>query len=259
MGDLALVARQARFGLITASRNPRVMVFGIVFPVFLLVLFNGIFTKGGATTTLHGQQLDADTYFTAAIAAYAIFMSCFNTLAISLTTQRETGQLKRLRGTPMPAWTFVAAQIVRSIAMVVVMVTVLLAIGAAAFGVDVRASSVPSLVLYVALGTAATTTLGIGITALLPTAEAASSIVPFGTVILSFISGVFIPVSQLPDWLAQIGRVFPLYHLADGLQSSFLPGGHIRGGNVAVLVLWGVGGLVMAARRFRWEPQGAGA
>ena len=235
------------------------MVFGVVFPVFLLVLFNGIFTKGAATTALHGRRLDADTYFTAAIAAYAIFMSCFNTLAISLTTQRETGQLQRLRGTPIPAWTFVAAQIVRSIAMVVVMVTLLLVIGAAAFGVDVRASSVPGLVIYVALGTAAATTLGIGITALLPTAEAASSIVPFGTVILSFISGVFIPVSQLPDWLAQIGRVFALYHLADGLQSSLLPGGHIRGGNVAVLVLWGVAGLVMAARRFRWEPQGAGA
>ena len=52
--------------------------------------------------------------------------------------------------------------------------------------------------------------LGIALTSILPTAEAAATIAPFTAVLLSFISGVFNPVEQLPNWLEEIGRVFPL-------------------------------------------------
>jgi ABC-2 type transport system permease protein len=81
-------------------------------------------------------------------------------------------------------------------------------------------------------------------------------------VILSFISGIFIPVSVLPNWLAQIGRVFPLEPLADGLQRAVTGAGGGAGltvHNVVLLVVWGVVGLVVAARKFRWVPQGVGA
>ena len=44
---------------------------------------------------------------------------------------------------------------------------------------------------------------------------------PFTAVILSFISSVFIPIDQLPSWLEDVGRVFPLFHLAEGLQTTF--------------------------------------
>ena len=54
------------------------------------------------------MKLDPKAYFTAGIIAYATALSTFTTLAMVLTTQRESGQLKRFRGTPMPPWTFVA-------------------------------------------------------------------------------------------------------------------------------------------------------
>jgi ABC-2 type transport system permease protein len=77
-------------------------------------------------------------------------------------------------------------------------------------------------------------------------------------VILSFISGVFIPIDQLPDWLADVGRVFPLAHLATGLQTALSPSANSTGlsaENLGVLAAWGVGGLILAARTFRWEPR----
>jgi ABC-2 type transport system permease protein len=99
--------------------------------------------------------------------------------------------------------------------------------------------------------------LGIGLTGFTPTADAAASVGPFSVVILSFISGVFIPVDTLPNWLEDVGRIFPLYHLADGLQTCLAGGGGtgLEGGNVVALAAWGAGGLVIAVRRFRWEPQ----
>jgi ABC-2 type transport system permease protein len=261
VGDLRLVLIQAGYGLRTLARNPRVIVFTIAFPVVLLVLFDAIFADGDATTILaSGEQISTDAYFTAGIIAYAIMMSSFSTLAIGLTTQRESGQLKRLRGTPLPSWTFIAAQVLRAVVLVAGMVIVLLLIGHFAFDVPIPGSRMVGFVIYVVLGTAAFAALGIALTVVTPTAEAASTIAPFGSVMLSFISGVFIPVETLPDWLEEIGRVFPLAHLSEGLQETLGASGGgtgLSGPNVAVIAAWGLAGVLVAARRFRWEPQAA--
>jgi hypothetical protein len=52
--------------------------------------------------------------------------------------------------------------------------------------------------------------------------------------------------------------VFPLAHLASGLQTAFTHPGRtgIDLGDIAVLVAWMVVGGVVALRTFRWEPQG---
>jgi ABC-2 type transport system permease protein len=206
-----------------------------------------------------GLQLDPQAYFTAGLMAYAIMLNCYSTLIISLTTQRESGQLKRYRGTPIPSWTFIAALILRSMVLVAVMVGAMLAIGAAAYGVDIHGSAVVGLVVYAVLGTATMCALGIAVSALTPNADAAGTIGPFSAVILAFISSVFIPIDQLPEWLQQIGRVFPLFHLAEGLQVAFgtTSGTGLSANNVAVLAVWAIGSAIVAARRFKWEPQAA--
>jgi ABC-2 type transport system permease protein len=259
VSDAAIALRQTGYGLRSLARNPRAVVFSLIFPVVLLVLFSSVFATGDSkTTSVGGLELSTDAYFTAGIIAYAIMMSAFSTLAISLTSQRESGQLKRLRGTPMPPWTFVVAQILRSILLVVLMVAVLILIGHFAFDVHVRGETLVGLIAYVLLGTATMCTLGIALTALTPTADAASTIAPFAAVLLAFISGVFIPVETLPNWLEEVGRVFPLAHLAEGLQTTFsasATGLGLSDENVAVLAAWGLAGLIVAARRFKWEPQ----
>jgi ABC-2 type transport system permease protein len=259
VGDLTLVLRQTYYGLKTTSRNPRAIVFALLFPVVFLLLFNSIFAKDSSTISVGGVELDAQTYFTAGLMAYAIMLNCYSTLIVSLTTQRESGQLKRYRGTPVPAWTFIAALVLRSMALVTAMVIVLLAIGAAAYGVDIHGTAIVGLIVYAVLGTATMCALGIAVSAFAPNADAAGVIGPFSAVILSFISSVFIPIDQLPDWLQQVGRVFPLFHLAEGLQITFgtTSGAGLNGNNVAVLAVWAIGSAIVAARSFKWEPQSA--
>jgi ABC-2 type transport system permease protein len=263
MTDVQIALTQARYALLTAFRNPRTVVFQMAFPVLLLILFNSIFTKGSdETVTFAGGTITASAYFTAGLAAYAMALSTFTNLAIGLTMQRETGQLKRLRGTPMPSWTFVAGQVLRSAVMVLVMVVALLAIGMIAFGVDFPGERLVGVVVYVALGTAAFAALGMAVTVLTTTVDSASTIGPFTIVMLSFVSGVFISVDTLPNWLESVGKVFPLYHLAEGLQTCLVAGGGGTGldaGNVAALAVWGLVGISVAVRRFHWEPQAAAA
>jgi ABC-2 type transport system permease protein len=236
VSERRIVLAQARAAIVVALRTPRALVFTFFFPLIFLVLFNSIFIKGGdqSVTLPTGLKLSAQAYFMAGITAYSISLSTFTTLAVSITTQRERGQLKRLRGTPMPAW-----------------------IGVLAYGVDFPGSSFIGFLVYVALGTATLCTLGIALTPFTPTVDAASTIAPFSVVILAFVSGVWIPIDQLPHWLEQVGRIFPLFHLAVGLQSTLSPeasGLGLEGGNVAVLAAWALAGIWVATRRFRWEP-----
>lgn len=261
MSDLALTVRQTAFNLRGGLRNARAVVFTIVMPVVFLVLFNSVFSGSNGTTRFNGATIDFAAYFTPGIIAYSIMLSGFNGLLIALTTNRERGILKRYRGTPMPPWVFLSAQILQTVVTMLAMAATIVVIGWAAYGVHPQRNALGAFVLYVLLGSATMCALGIACTRITTTADSASAIGPFATVILAFVSGVFIPVSSLPSWLRDVGRVFPLAHLAEGLQRTYSPatsGSGINATNLAVLAAWGLAALAVALRTFKWEPQGVG-
>jgi ABC-2 type transport system permease protein len=161
----------------------------------------------------------------------------------------------------MPAWVFLTAQIFQTMVTIALLVGLLLAIGVVVYGVELDAAGAFAFAVYTVLGAATMCALGLALSRVATTVDVASALGPFGTVILGFASGVFIPVKELPAWLVDLGRVFPLAHLAEGLQRALSPaasGTGIDATNLAVLALWGVGALVVAIRRFRWEPLAAG-
>ena len=257
MADVRLALAQARYALLAAVRVPRMVVFGVVFPMILLVLFDGVFTKGSDQTVgFQGGTLSASAYFTAGVTAFAVAQQAFTSLVVGLTAQRESGQLKRLRATPMPVWTFVAGQVLRCVALTWLMAAALLVIGAGAFGVSLSAERVAGYAIVVALGTLVFCALAMAVTSRTPTVDSASAVGPFLVVMLSFISGVFVAADQLPDSLARIGRVFPLYHVADGLDGVLAArqGTGLGASDLLALAIWGVAGTWAAVRRFRWEP-----
>jgi ABC-2 type transport system permease protein len=256
MGNLGLVLAQTRYSLLSTSRNPRAVIFTIAFPVILLVLFNEIFIgSGNDTTKVAGHTVDASSYFTAGLIAYAVSLLCFTQPLVMLTAQRERGQLKRLRGTPVPSWTFITSQVLRSVVLATVVGSLMLILGVVFWDVNLSAAAVARFVLFLLLGTGALCALGVAMTAFTTTEDTASSIGPFTVVMLSFISGVWIPIDTLPSWLQEVGRIFPLYHVAQGMQLS-VAGVGINADDVAALLVWAVVGIVLASRDFKWEPQG---
>lgn len=261
MNDAGLVLVQTRYAVLSTLRTPRALLFGALFPIIFLLLFNSLFTNGGPqTTTVAGHTIDVHAYFTAGLIAYALALSCFSTPLMSLVAARERGQLKRQRGMPPPAWTFVAAQVLRSVAFALVVGGIMIAIGIVFYGVDLPAKTVPGFVIYLFLGTATLSALGIAATSLAKNEDSAQPIGAFTVVMLSFVSGIFIQLDTLPSFLQEVGRIFPLYHVAQGLQSTVAndPSGiGLSGRDVASLAIWGLGGIWIGARKFKWEPQGS--
>jgi len=261
MPDLRLVLVQARAQLTSIARNRRAMVLSLVIPVVILVMFNSIFGGGDDSVDLAGAKVTANAYFTGAMVAYALVGTAFVQLAMTLVAQRESGQLKRYRGTPVPAWTFIVATVLRVAVMGGVVTVILLLIARLAYGVDISGEALAEIGVYVLLGTATLCSAGIAATTVATDVDSASAAVPLVVVLLSFISGIFVPVDQLPGWLAEIGRIFPLYHVAAGVQTALGVAGDtsLRAGDVAVLAAWAVGGVFVAVRGFRWEPQATAA
>ena len=256
MSDVSLALAQTRYALRGFLRDPSALGFTALFPVLLLLLFSAIFT---GATRFDGAHVPARTYYTASIIAYEIMLVSFSSLVVRVTTNRERGLLKRFRGTPMPSWIYLFSEIARTLVVVVLTVAVLLGVGAGFYHVALRASLAVGLVTYTVAGVFCFSALALALTRLSPTADAASAVGPLAATILAFLSGVFIPVAIMPAWMLDLGKVFPLEHMARGLQVAFLVPGStgVTWSDLGVMVAWGVFGLVAAIATFRWEPLGS--
>jgi ABC-2 type transport system permease protein len=74
---------------------------------------------------------------------------------------------------------------------------------------------------------------------------------------LAMTTGVFIPILELPTWLIDIAKAFPIHALADAFLTAYNPhtlGSGINWADLAILTAWGAVGLVVALRRFSWLP-----
>ena len=175
-----------------------------------------------------------------------------------MTVASDEGILKRMQGSPLPRWAYVAARIGSTVLIVLAMTALTLAVGAIAYGVTIRVSTLPGLMATLVLGTAAFTTLGIGVTQFIPTAESAPVFVNLTILPLTFISNIWFPTDTMPTWLQDIAKVFPIRALADGLQYAFNPhttGAGFKGNALLVLAIWTAIGIRLMIRFLR-APEG---
>jgi ABC-2 type transport system permease protein len=99
--------------------------------------------------------------------------------------------------------------------------------------------------------------LGVAVSTFVPNEDAAPAIINFVLFPLLFISGTFGPVSSTSA-LGRVAEVFPVRHLVQAMVAVFNPFGSGTGVvavHALVLLAWGVAGLMVSVRRFRWEPR----
>jgi ABC-2 type transport system permease protein len=253
--DLGLAAWQVRYEQRAFWRNRGRGIFTFAFPIMFLVIFASLF-KGQHISERGG--ISYNDFFVPGILAYGLIATTYVNMAISTAILRDEGVLKRMQGTPLPRWAYVAGRIGSTVLIVLAMTAVTLGLGAALWGVHVRGSTLPAVILALVLGTACFTTLGIGITRLIPNAEAAPAIVNISILPLTFISGIWFVPDNMPKWLLDIAKVFPIRPLADSLQYAFDPrtsGAGVKAADVKTLAIWTAVGIVMMVRFLR-RPQG---
>ena len=255
MNDLELAVRQVRFTNRSFWRNPASAFFTIAFPLMFLVIFTALF--GNDEISVAGRTISLSTYYVSAIAAFSIITATYTNLAISVTFQRDGGVLKRIRGTPLPAWAYLFGRVVHAMVVSFLLVAVVVAFGALLYHADVPTRTLPAFLLTVAVGSASFSALGMAVTAAVPNADAAPAVVNAVIMPLLFLGDVFIPIRNPDAWYVVVSKFFPVYHFAQAMKGAYFAptGGGLQGGHVLIVAIWGVVGVLLAVRFFSWEPR----
>ncbi len=226
--------------------------FTFLLPIIFLLLLG----------SLYGDEeidgVNGATYLLAGMLGYGVVATAFAGLAINLVLRRESGVLKRIRGTPLPAPVYLAA-IISSILVVMAIETVAQVL-IARYAIDAALpDSWGAFVVALLFGTITFAALGLAMTAAVRSGEGSSAVITAVYLPMTFISGSFFSVDRLPTFLEAIADVLPLTYLLDFLRSALVEGEGIGSSwtDIGVLLLWGAVGLAIALRTFRWEPQAA--
>jgi ABC-2 type transport system permease protein len=255
---IGMSLHEFRYNFRAFLRNSQSRFFTLALPVLFLVIFASVFGGKGRTVPVAGGRIDTSVFYVPGIVALGIISASFINLVISITAQRESGVLKRRRATPVPAAAVIAGRVLTSVVTALGITAVLLAIGWAAYGAHVPARTAPALAVTVMLGAAAFCCLGYAVASLISDQDSAQPITQSIMLPLYFVSGVFVSTSILPHWLGDVAGVFPVKHLAGALLVAYNP--HTSGAGFAatdllIVAAWGIGGLLLAIKRFSWQPR----
>jgi ABC-2 type transport system permease protein len=246
---VSLFVHQVRADQLVFWRGRESAIFVFLFPVLLFLLLSTVYSG-----EYRGRPLT--DYLVPSLITYGVANTAFGGLAIILVLRRELGILKRLRATPLPAPTYLAATLCSILLVFVLQAAAIMALGRVLYEWHLP-TQWPSLFAAFLLGALCFAGMGFGAASLIRSAEGASAVVNVITLPMAFLSGGFGPTRDFPEFLQAIADVLPLTYLVDIVQGVVYDEQPIWEQPVAVAVLlaWGVAGTLIAARFFAWEPR----
>lgn len=233
-------------------RNRESAVFIFIFPIMLFLLLGSLYD---GTIDFDGREYPAAEVLLAGMIGYGAANTGFAGIAIVLVIRREYAILKRLRSTPLPPGVYVAAMLVSTLVVFALQTITLFVLGYLLYDTGLP-HQLASLVPLVALGAVAFAGMGVAAASLIRSAEGASAVVNVILLPMAFLSGAF-GERDYPAALEAIANVLPLSYFIDLVLAVYLQNEKIWSDPtaIAVVVGWGLGGALVAVKRFRWEPQ----
>jgi ABC-2 type transport system permease protein len=245
--------RQIRWERKLFWRNPASAGFTFAFPLMFLVIFAAI--NGNDTVHLaHGTAKFAQ-YYVPAIIAFGVISSCYTNLAFSISVRRDRGVLKRVRGTPLRPAAYLAGIVGNAVVVSVILTALVITLGLVAYGVTLPHRYL-GLVVTVAVGAICFTACGAAVATFIPNEDSAPAIVNFVLFPLLFISGTFGTIDST-SFVGRLAAVFPIRHLVVQMTTIFDPsqsGAGLSAYHLGVMLAWAAVAIVIASRRFKWEP-----
>ena len=254
MSTLRTLGRQVGWEQRSFWRNPAAAAFTFAFPLMFLIVF--IALNGNNTVPLTGGRVKFAQFYVPAIIAFGVISASYTNLAFALSIRRDNGLLKRVRSTPLAPSMYLAGIAGNAIVISIILTTLVTMLGLLAYGITFPGRYL-GLIAALATGAFCFGALGAMVATFVPNEDAAPAIINFILFPLLFISGTFGHVA-VTSTVGRIASNFPILHLNQLFEASFNPNAHGTGviaSHIGVLLAWGIGALLIAAMRFRWEPR----
>ena len=237
-------------------RVPIGAFFTLALPVIMLVLFVALFgnePEGSVVGTITPAQ-----FYTPALAVFSVGSATYTNIAINLSTRREEGILRRVRGTPLPPWVYMAGAVGSAVWIGVIALVVMVGLGVIAYDVNLEVAKLPAMALTFVVGSMCFAMLGIALAGVAKSASSASALANATILPMAFISNIFINLgTNPPEWLQVLGDLLPLRHFGLAFAEAMSPFSEtpaILWDRLGVLLSWTAVGALLARWRFRWDP-----
>jgi len=201
-----------------------------------------------------GVRVSPMVLVTVGLITYCAITTAFEGLVPRLVRERDAGILKRLGGTPLRRWVFLAGKALGASALAFVEAALIVAVGLVSADVAVVGSAwlLAGLLL---VGTLTLAALGFIVGNLTRSPDGAVVAVHAIYIPMLLLCGAFVPVEFLPGALRVVARIFPLTYFATPFRAVLVEGAGLAaiGGDVVVLLAWMVASWAVAIKTFRWE------
>ena len=233
-------------------RNREAAFFTFFLPVIFFLIFASVY---GDTRIKKEGGIRGASFLEAGMIGYGVAATCFAGLGITLVIRRESGILKRIRATPLPASAYMLAVLTSTFVVFLIEAGLIIATGRLLFSVPVPGRLL-SLIAVLLIGALCFAALGVGIAGFVRSAEGSSAVINAVYLPMAIISGTFFTPNSYPQFLRVIAEVTPLTHYTRLTRDVMLRGEHLWPDwrQILVIGIWGAIGLFAAMRAFRWEP-----
>ena len=206
--------RQVHGSLVILKKNvhlyylkPPVLIFGVLFPVFFFLAFK------------MGRPIAAENIVPGMV-AMALWFTASAVGPLVTPWERGAKTYERLISTPVSLRVIVAGDVMSGLVFGTCLSVVPVLIGLAL--TDASVSSVPILIAGIVMGAMSFASLGVLLAA--PPASSPANIMLLSNLVrlpLLFVSGVFVPIGQMPVWAQWIAPLSPLSYASALIRSAF--------------------------------------
>jgi ABC-2 type transport system permease protein len=254
---VTLLIGQVQHTLRVLSRDASSVFFAVLFPVVLVAVIPTV-NGGGDQVMDSGQTLGA--FFAATMAVYGAAVTAYVNLPQGIAEARDLGVLKRLRGTPLPAWTLLAGRVAGAVVVALLTLVAIDVVAGLMYGTPAP-TAWPAVLVTLFLAATCFAVLGIAVTTFVRDASSVVG-VTLGTLLpLCFISDVFVVGVTYPPVLEAVSWFFPLRHatraMTNAVSGDTLSGG-FAWGHLGALAAWALVATLVVTVRFSWvrlEPR----
>ncbi len=232
---------EVRYELIANWRQLDFAMPTVLFPAFFYLFFGVFFGKGSGLAT----------YLVATYGAFGVIGTGLLGFGVGIAVARESGELRLKRVTPAPPAALIGARLVTALWFSAFILFELFVLAAVLADVRFERGQWLALAIILLIGTLPFGALGLAIGTRV-SAKGAPAIINLLYLPSAFLSGLWIPITMLPEFLQQLALFMPPYHLAQlALGVIGLDAGHPWQLHVGVLAGITVVAGIVAMRGIR--------
>lgn len=198
-------ALESRLEFLRLLRTPSFALPTLVFPVMFYLLFAVLFSGGRG-----GFQ--ANVYLLATYGVFGVMAPSLFGFGVSVALDRERGWLTLKRAQPMPRGAYLAAKLAMAMLFAAIIFAMLAVLSTTLGGVRLPVSAWALLFVVEVLGVLPFCAIGLFVGSLV-NGSAAPAVVNLIYLPMSFLSGLWMPLSVLPQFLREIAPLWPAFHL----------------------------------------------